>query len=814
MINKELQLAWDFVSNTDRNIFLTGKAGTGKTTFLHKLKTESLKRMVVVAPTGVAAINAKGVTIHSFFQLPFGPILPNTPVNQEARFNHKFSAAKIDIIKSMDLLVIDEISMVRADLLDGIDSVLRRYKRRDKVFGGVQMLMIGDLQQLAPVIKDNEWQLFRNRYPNAYFFSSKAFQDSGAITIELKHIYRHDNEKFISILNQIRNNNLSQDSIDTLNQRHLPNFRPKLDDGYITLTTHNNKADQINSLELESLKGRSYGFKATIEGNFHEYSYPTHDELQLKVGAQVMFIKNDSSIEKRYYNGKIGKIIKLSDDEVVVKCPADDFDIITTKETWENINYSIHPETKAISENIVGSFSQMPLRLAWAITIHKSQGLTFEKAIIDVNDSFAHGQTYVAMSRCKSLEGLVLTNPIRKNSIINDENILSFNKQSEENAPDSNILKVSQQKFQLNLISELFDYYEFLHPLNRIFDIYYKNRGSIEGNIEVKLQNIKEVGIPELLRVANTFKSKLEQLVKTNASLPANDPVIRERFKKAVAYFENYTNENLKTPMHELTFSSDNKEIRKDITKHLQTLENLLDIKLYCLKHLSGGFRTNTCLEVRAKALLQKSEGPKLKKEIKIDTSAHPELLQKLKQLRSDIATHEDVKHFQVFTQKTLYELCNLLPTTSQELKKIHGIGKVKFENYGNVILEVIIDYCRTNKLGFENPSKPEYIVEKRSKEDTKKLSLDSFKKGKSIADIAQERFLTVGTIEGHLASFLGSGEIDLYDLISHEKFSELESFIKATQFESLTELKTKLGDGYSYGEIRIVLNAIGYKKT
>ncbi|MCK7591836.1 helix-turn-helix domain-containing protein [Subsaxibacter sp. CAU 1640] len=809
MVNNELQLAWDFVNNTDRNAFLTGKAGTGKTTFLHKLKSESLKRLVVVAPTGVAAINAKGVTIHSFFQMPFGPILPNSRTNEHTNFANKFSTTKIDIIKSMDLLVIDEISMVRADLLDGIDNVLRRYKNRNKAFGGVQLLMIGDLQQLSPVIKDDEWQLLRAYYKNGYFFSSKAFQMSEAITIELKHIYRQDNQEFIQILNQIRNNNLHQASAELLNKRFIPDFNPDPQERYITLTTHNNKADRINTLEVEKLEGKDFIFKASIEGMFPEYSYPTYETLKLKVGAQVMFIKNDSSPEKRYYNGKIGKIIQLSEDEVIVRCPSDDFDIVTTNELWENINYTIHPETKAISEKIIGSFSQMPLRLAWAITIHKSQGLTFEKAIIDINDSFAHGQTYVALSRCKSLEGLVLKNPIKSSSIINDENVLLFNKQSEQNPPDHHILNISQQKFQLNLIVELFDYYEFLYPFNRIFDIYYKNKSSIEGNIENKLKAVKEVRIPEVLKVANTFKLKLEQLVKNNNSLPEYDSVIQERFTKAVEYFENYTKLHLKQPLGEVTFSSENREIQKDISKHLQTIDNLLDIKLYCLKRLSEGFKTNTYLEARAKAILDKHGQPKTKKEIKIDTSAHPELFIKLKQLRSDIAMDEDIKHFQVFTQKTLYELCNLLPTTSNELKKIHGIGKIKFQKYGKAILEVIDDYCKANRIDQLKSASIEYIIEKVSKKNTKKVSLDLFKSGKSISDIAQERFLTVGTIETHLASFLESGEIDLYDLISREKFTELENLIKSTPFESLTELKNKLGDKFSYGELRIAISAI-----
>lgn len=372
-INKELELAWEFVNNTNRSIFLTGKAGTGKTTFLHRLKMNSLKRLVVVAPTGVAAINAKGVTIHSFFQMPFGPILPDTDLNASQGFNRKFSKTKINIIKSMDLLVIDEISMVRADLLDGIDRTLRRFRNRDKVFGGVQVLMIGDLQQLSPVIKDNEWHLLKPFYANGFFFSSHAYQQCDAITIELKHIYRQENPKFIEILNEIRNNVLSDAAAKELNKRYIPDFIPEPDAGYISLTTHNNKAEATNRAELEKLKTKTVTYKAEVDGKFPEYAYPNQESLELKVGAQVMFVKNDSNPEKRYFNGKIGKVIHLDKNEVVVHCPDDDFNIIVTPEIWENINYSVDAETKAITEEKIGSYTQMPLRLAWSITIHKSQ---------------------------------------------------------------------------------------------------------------------------------------------------------------------------------------------------------------------------------------------------------------------------------------------------------------------------------------------------------------------------------------------------------------------------------------------------------
>ena len=802
--NSELELAWDFVNNTDRTVFLTGKAGTGKTTFLHKLKLKSLKRMVVVAPTGVAAINAKGVTIHSFFQMPFGPILPNKDFNSTSGFNRKFSKTKINIIKSLDLLVIDEISMVRADLLDGIDKTLRRFRNRDQVFGGVQLLMIGDLQQLSPVIKENEWHLLKPFYKNAFFFSSQAFQLSNAVTVELIHIYRQDNLKFIKILNEIRTNTLSQTSADELNKLYNPDFSPNEEDGYISLTTHNNKAEQTNLSELEKLKGKTKIYSANIEGKFPEYSYPTFENLELKVGAQVMFIKNDSSTEKRYFNGKIGKVVLLDKDEVVVKCSNDDFSIITTYETWENINYKVDEETKAITENKIGSFSQMPLRLAWSITIHKSQGLTFEKAIIDAQGAFAHGQTYVALSRCKSLDGLVLKSKINSNQIISDINVQSFNKMTEENQPDEKVLQLSKSQFQLNLISEVFDFYKFLYPIGRILDIYYKNRSSIEGKVEEPFLNIKAC-VTSLLKVANAFKSQLLDLSEITLTPESNND-IQDRFEKAVEYFREQTNTKIVKPFKTFGFTTDNKTIEKDINKLLDNLEELLETKLIYFSNLSKGFSVLQFLELRAKSVFLTKEKPKKPRKTVIDGTTNVELFELLRELRNDIAKSKGLIHFQVFTQKALYEICETLPSNKKELLQVNGFGKVRVEKYGNEILEVIRTFCEENDI--ETTEEVEIFEKtKPKKRDTKKESLDLFKAGKSISQIAHERELNENTISGHLASFIPSGEVKITDLISEAHYKELKALIPKQKFDNLSDLKHQIHDKYSYGEIKLVIN-------
>ena len=447
--NNELRLAWDFVEHTGTSIFLTGKAGTGKTTFLKAVKEHSSKRMIVVAPTGVAAVNANGVTIHSFFQLPLTPYVPGTTI----RDRYDFRKEKRRIIRTLDMLVIDEISMVRSDLLDAIDFVLRRYRDHTKPFGGVQLLMIGDLQQLTPVVTPKDEQILGTHYDTPYFFGSKALQLVSYVTIQLTHVFRQQDDTFISILNHIRDGHPTTDDIATLNTRHKPLLIPKAEDGYIRLTTHNRLADSYNENALLKLPGQRFSFDAEVSGEFPENNYPVEAQLVLKEGAQVMFVKNDASGNHRYYNGRIGHVVKISGDGIEVKCPGDDAPIKVERDVWENTKYVINDQTKTIDSEVLGTFKQYPLRLAWAITIHKSQGLTFEHAIIDAAQSFAPGQVYVALSRCKSLEGLVLASAISPANIINDQRVTDYishqqqaTEQSVEALPD---LKEEYYRYQL-----------------------------------------------------------------------------------------------------------------------------------------------------------------------------------------------------------------------------------------------------------------------------------------------------------------------------------------------------------------------------
>ena len=794
--NPELELALNFIEKTDRNLFITGKAGTGKTTFLHQIKKKSLKRMVIVAPTGVAAINAKGVTIHSFFQMPFGPILPNQIANT-SNAQRKFSKTKIDIIKSLDLVIIDEISMVRADLLDGIDQVMRRYKNRNKVFGGAQILMIGDLQQLAPVVRPNEWSLLQAHYNTIYFFSSKAYQEANVVSIELKHIYRQKNEDFIKILNEIRTDTLSDMSAKILNKNYNPSFSPTKEEGYITLTTHNNRANLINESELNKLKIKSSFFKAEISGKFSENAYPNAERLELKVGAQVMFIKNDSSTDKRYYNGKIGIITAISKESVTVKCANEIDEIVTEKETWSNINYSINEETKAIKEEMIGAFSQIPLRLAWAITIHKSQGLTFEKAIIDAEASFAHGQTYVALSRCTSLEGLVLKTPITSSAIINDNTVSIFNESVEENHPDESILNESEKHFQLNLISEILDYQPLLYPITRLIDVFYNNRTSIKGDVIDHLQTIKDDGIVALMKISNGFKNQLNTLSEDNV-LPENSSQIQERFIKAITYFLNTTKNSIQKPLDTITFSTDNKAVKKDFSKQFDSLQEKLEEKLFALQKMTKGFKVQEYLQVRANAVLQKTAPIKKKK---VASKRDPILALKLRELRDGIAKSLEIAHFQIFTQETLYALCDDLPRTEKELLKVVGMGKTRVSKYGEEILEAIEVYCKENGINRLNEQK------KEDKKPTKQISFELFKAGLSIKEISKERSLTAGTIENHLANYISSGDIDVLELIPLKRYKNIRNQVEtAGQVKGLTALKEKVDGSITYMELKMVL--------
>ena len=809
--NEQLQLAFNFVEYTNKNIFLTGKAGTGKTTFLHNLRDISPKRMIVVAPTGVAAINAGGVTIHSFFQLPFGPIVPNEKgENTQEKPAYRFNRDKIKIIKSLDLLVIDEISMVRADLLDGIDGVLRRYKNSSKPFGGVQLLMIGDLQQLAPIVKDDEWNLLKPYYESAFFFNSINLRKTDYISIELKHIYRQSNQDFIKILNNIRENKLDSETLEKLNQRYIPNFEPKTEEGYITLTTHNNQASQINETKLSQISAKAKTFKARIEGDFPDYSYPTEKDLSLKVGAQVMFVKNDPSPEKLYYNGKIGTITGFDGDFIMVKCPDDEETYEVGTVVWKNMKYSINDETKEITETTVGTFEQIPLKLAWAITIHKSQGLTFDKAIIEAGAAFAYGQVYVALSRCKTLEGLVLNSKISQKGLFSDSEISAFNIAIEQNPPEIAHLEKSKAEYQLSLLIELFDYQTILKNLFFLKKQLQENHTVILGNKAEATNKIIETIKTDIIAIAERFNNQIKQLLAENCDVESNSQ-LQERIKKASVYFSEKTEWLDNEIVSHLGIETDNKVVRKTINDIKERILSEIVIKLACLKHCKYGFRLKDFLSIRAtsaideKAIKQKT---KAKAEIiDVPEELHKELFIQLKDWRNLQASELNLPHYMILSQQAIIGIATQLPSTIERLKSIKGIGEKKCRQYGNEILDIVLEYMDDNDIAIPEP---ELIIEKPkkpAKQDSKKLSFDLFNAGKSFEEIATEREMAVSTIKGHLAHYVGTGELDINLFMPKDKIEKISEYFLKTNSIALGQAKANFGEFASFEELRFVVN-------
>lgn len=806
--NSQLELAFNFVQYTDKNIFLTGKAGTGKTTFLHELKKTSFKRMVIVAPTGVAAINAGGVTIHSFFQLPFGPYIPGNPSN--AQYKH-FNRDKINLIKSLDLLVIDEISMVRADTLDQIDEVLRRFKNRNKAFGGVQLLMIGDLHQLSPVVKEDDWKILKDHYSNLFFFSSKALSQTEPVSIELKHIYRQVDPHFIDLLNRVRKNHIDEETLKILNQRYIPNFKPHDNEGYITLTTHNKSAQEINENKLKELTNPSFTFHARIQDDFPEYSYPTVPELELKKGAQVMFVKNDPSRERHFYNGKIGTVTYISDSEILVKCPGEDLEISVSPLEWTNIKYELDTETKEVKEKIIGTFTQYPLKLAWAITIHKSQGLTFDKAIIDANLAFAHGQVYVALSRCKSFEGIVLSSPISFNSVKIDDTVSEFSKNARHNEPDERQLAESRKSFQQNLLFELFDFNNLKSGIYQLKKLGEDHHSILTPSFLKDLEEIRNLSEKDIYEVAANFKKHLNSYL-LQSKLPEENEELQDRIKKACVYFSAKIDTIIALPLKNLNTDTDNKAVKAQLLTILEDIYKSLAIKKSLIKLCSGGFSTGEYLRTKGNADIDHTASTIKETERMVSGIPHPELYKDLKAWRNEKAAEWGVPVYMILAQKSILEILNNLPSEITELEAIKGLGKLKIKKYGNEILELVNSYCK--EYGVERTAQLIPVKEKKVKIDTKRISFDLFKAGKNIQGIAIERSLTIGTIENHLIQYIATGEISVFDLVPKLKTAIIIKHILENPGSGDGDIKNMLSEDVSYSDIKAVRQHLIYTRS
>ena len=721
-INQQAQLAWDIIENTNTNIFLTGKAGTGKTTFLRRLKEESSKRIVVVAPTGIAAINAEGVTIHSFFQLSFAPFIPDAQYKLKEQ-QYRFSKQKIRVIQSIDTLVIDEISMVRADLLDAVDNVLRRFRKNNLPFGGVQMVMIGDLGQLAPVAKDDEWQMLSRYYDTPYFFSSLALKSTRYAIVELKTVYRQSDSHFVELLNRVRDNRADDSVLAALNSRYIPNFQPPVEEGYIRLTTHNFQAQQENDRQLALLPGKPYTYEASITGKYPEMLFPTEQTLTLKEGAQVMFVKNDSSADKAFYNGMLGTVTEINDKNLFV-CTKDTGVVIKVEpEQWENTRYEINERTNEITEEVEGTFTQLPVKPAWAITVHKSQGLTFDRAIIDVQRAFTHGQTYVALSRCRTLEGLVLSAPLPMSAIIRDGAVDDYVSRAAEHTPTEGQIDLLRRDYYLSVLSELFDFRPLMDAFNRMLDLlmghFRRSYPKLIIEYKARLGIIKT----QLYDVAERFKLQYNQIVISTASYQ-DDVHLQERLTKGAAYFAR-TISDIEMLVKNTDVKTDTPDVKKQVAELLTTLKELVMQKRALLNYVKDeGFSLNEYQHQRAVVFMGKEntgtkktatrQKPAVKDKSKVEAKdkptvktksgdkekapsavpelkvLHPKVLDALTEWRRQRALKAHMPTYCILQQKAIIAIANLLPQDKEALARIPFCGNVKAEKYGDEILAVV----------------------------------------------------------------------------------------------------------------------------
>lgn len=721
--NKQFELASQFVLYTKQSVFVTGKAGTGKTTFLKHLKSQSIKNMVVAAPTGVAAINAGGSTLHSLFQLPFKPFLPtrsNSSQNSENGFcdqhslfaESHYSQTRIELFRKMEILIIDEISMVRADTMDAIDLILRKFRVSEEPFGGLQLVLIGDLYQLPPVVNQDIWPIMNAYYKEPYFFESQAVKKLKPEIIELTKIYRQSDDTFIGILNRIRTNTTVKEDLIYLNSFMNPSFRPGAEESYITLTTHNEKSESTNRYQLRQLTGNEKIYKAIIEDEFPDKSFPAEVNLHLKIGAQVMFIRNDRGEDRKFFNGMLARVTAMEEDFIMVRPTGSETELKVIPDTWKNIRYGLNKDTNEVNEYALGSFTQYPLRLAWAITIHKSQGLTFDRAIIDAGDSFASGQVYVALSRLTTTKEMVLKSLITEAGIMVDECINRYLRLMKEENELNEILDKRKEEFLARDIIASFE-------LKSLSETLVKYQGELIGR-SILFINLADTYLPsciknatELENVATKFEIQLSQLSEAKGD---QRKLLLEKIVKGSAYF---------------------------------------------------------CSEIE-----------------KIKSSLE-ELFEKSTPLKGSKSYQKDLN--------------NLLFFVNQKLLKINQAGiYAKGLLYGKDTLQ-LIDKVRKSESTFTYSQKREKRERRPPKGKTRFISLKMYEEGKSIEEIATERGLVAGTIAGHLATFLESGKINIYDFVTDEEIKVIENAFEEKKLDPEKKLSDILNDAVLMVKVSLV---------
>lgn len=740
-----------FINQTSQSIFLTGKAGTGKTTLLRKIMASTHKNAVIVAPTGIAALNAGGVTIHSFFQLPFAGFIPEfgaqPAFSESVKFETKqtllrhftMNKTRLKMIRNIDLLIIDEVSMLRADLLDAIDWTLRNIRRAHEPFGNVQVLFIGDLLQLPPVVKQEEWQILRNHYQGIFFFHAKVLQETQPLYIELSKIYRQQDQDFIQLLNQLRNNQMSSEDLQILNQYVRPDFDANKEEGYITLSTHNAKADQINAIALEALPEKLWSYAAEITGDYPKHLYPLEPTLELKLGAQVMFIKNDLSLEKNYFNGKMGKIKALSSDEILVEFPEEKKTINVEKFEWSNIRYELNAATGEVEEKTIGTFVHYPLKLAWAITVHKSQGLTFDKAVLDVSEVFAPGQAYVALSRLRTLSGLVLTQPMRMNGLSNDQQVMAYSQHKADENTLPKVLEAHTKHYLLQTLKQAFDWYELRSQWSQHEASYQALGAKSEKTKNKSWMALQNQVVQATKEPAEKFIRQLEGLF----TKPHFDRVfLKERVDAAYLYFFAQLDGVLLSNLRKIAELS---RVRKT-KSYVEELEALDDIL------------TETILK-----------------------------LKKVRLLVSAVAEGEAITKDRIWNNDLQQYKLSKIAIVRQELKQVPSL----------------LDDPDAEEVSFLKSTK-KLAKEQKVKKSTQEKTLELLEAGKEVSEIARERQLSVQTINSHFAYLIRSGQIELTDVMSPKRISELEQLFEGFEGNSLNPLKEKLGSKATWDELKL----------
>jgi len=752
-MEEQLQEAADyvvrFINHTGRNVFLTGKAGTGKTTLLRKIIQTTHKNTVVVAPTGIAALNAGGVTIHSLFQLPFATFLPDTrdfpSVPETVRLENRntlrrhfvMNKVRQSVIRNIELLVIDEVSMLRADVLDAMDYMLRTVRKWDIPFGGVQVLFIGDLLQLPPVVRQAEWEVLKEYYTGTFFFHSFVVQQAPPLYIELEKIYRQSDETFISILNNLRNNYVSREDLDILNRYVIPDFDVKKQQGYITLTTHNEKADAINQEALDALNATPHTYRAEVIGEFPEKIYPIDEQLVLKEGAQIIFIKNDLSPEKRYFNGKMGIVESLSAGEIIVVFPEEGRKIEVERYEWQNVRYSVDENTKDIREEVLGTFTHYPIKLAWAITVHKSQGLTFDKAVLDVSKVFLPGQAYVALSRLRSLDGLVLLSPVQLNGLSNDESVMSYARYKAEIKALGGELDAATKDFLGHTLVQAFSWRPLHYSWQSHLRTYPSDGDKSKKATYYSWASEQAKKMESILEPSEKFVRQLERLFRDETY---DFAFIRQRFEKAYEYFY--------------------PQLDQVVAEIL-----LAQARVGRMKKMKGFYEEIAALEEsHLKAVL---------------------LLKKVRKLLQIIAEGKPVNKDNLYCPSIAEYRINHIVAINQRLKNEHLDIEEPAEYDDSV-------YARKTRKA------------KEPKKHTSEITHDLWKEHGSVEVIAGIRKLSISTIYTHMARLVATGAVSVSALMGEDRLRELEILLSETAPGSLSEMKELAGDRFSWDELKL----------